>query len=199
MLSLCSLVHFVSGGWLGMCDLAWGLLGQLFNQSAAALVTPVGFSLITCRAVVIKQWPRKKPFCWTAQDPGLKRTIPQRQGWGHSVPNPLPTCRELPANMQRIGCRCVWSQKRSRNGMNAFISMMGLYYTWLAGFIFIENVKHKKALFWGLNTNQLSRKKNCVLERIEYPLRTYWVCSNLQLAFFVAVVAEDNSTNNTCT
>lgn len=38
-----------------MCGLAPGLLGQLFNQSAAALGTPVGFSLITCPAFVIKQ------------------------------------------------------------------------------------------------------------------------------------------------
>lgn len=37
MLMLCSTVCFVRGGWLGMWDLALGLLGQFFNQPPAAL------------------------------------------------------------------------------------------------------------------------------------------------------------------
>lgn len=60
----------------------WDSSGSSSINPQLPLEHPVGLSLITCPAVVIKQWPRTKPLCWASLDPGLIQSIPQSQGWG---------------------------------------------------------------------------------------------------------------------
>lgn len=91
----------------------WGSLGSSSINPQLPLEHPVGLSLITCPAVVIKQWPRTKPLCWASWDPGLSQSIPQSQGWGYSVPKPLPPHRDLAAVVSDLNREAVTSWAHS--------------------------------------------------------------------------------------